>query len=49
MEHPKLEVALLHVLPNRFHRIRYYGLLGNRYRQQRLAQRRQLLGMASFR
>jgi hypothetical protein len=39
---------LLHVLPNRFHRIRYYGFLGNRYRQQRLAQCRQLLGMAPF-
>jgi hypothetical protein len=39
---------LLHVLPNRFHRIRYYGLLGNRYRQQRLAQCRQLLGMPPF-
>jgi Putative transposase/Transposase zinc-binding domain len=39
---------LLHVLPNRFHRIRYYGFLGNRYRQQRLAQCRHLLGMAPF-
>jgi Putative transposase/Transposase zinc-binding domain len=39
---------LLHVLPNRFHRIRYYGFLGNRYRQQRLAECRQLLGMAPF-
>jgi hypothetical protein len=39
---------LLHVLPNRFHRIRYYGLLGNRHRQQRLAQCRQLLGMPPF-
>jgi hypothetical protein len=39
---------LLHVLPNRFHRIRYYGFLGNRYRQQRLAQCRQLLGMEPF-
>src|SRR5207245_4607412 len=27
---------LLHVLPSRFQRIRYYGLLGNRYRQQKL-------------
>ena len=25
---------LLHALPDRFQRIRYYGLLGNRYRQQ---------------
>jgi Putative transposase/Transposase zinc-binding domain len=30
---------LLHVLPHGFHRIRYYGFLGNRYRQE-------LLGMA---
>ena len=38
---------LLHVLPDRFHRIRYYGFLGNRYRQQKLERCRQLLGMAS--
>jgi len=38
---------LLHVLPNGFQRIRYYGFLSNRYRQQKLAQCRQLLGMAS--
>ena len=25
---------LLHTLPDGFQRIRYYGLLGNRYRQQ---------------
>ena len=37
---------LLHVLPGRFQRIRYYGLLGNRYRRQKLARCRQLLGMA---
>lgn len=36
---------LLHVLPNRFQRIRYYGLLGNRHRQQKLDQCRRLLGM----
>jgi hypothetical protein len=36
---------LLHVLPNRFQRIRYYGFLGNRYRQERLDQCRRLLGM----
>jgi hypothetical protein len=36
---------LLHVLPNGFQRIRYYGFLSNRYRQQKLAQCRQLLGM----
>jgi hypothetical protein len=38
---------LLHVLPNGFQRIRYYGFLGNRYRQQKLALCRQLLGMKS--
>ncbi len=37
---------LLHVLPNGFQRIRYYGLLGHRFRQQKLARCRQLLGMA---
>lgn len=36
---------LLHVLPDGFQRIRYYGLLGNRYRQTKLAQCRRLLGM----
>ncbi len=36
---------LLHVLPDGFQRIRYYGLLGNRYRKQKLARCRQLLGM----
>jgi len=36
---------LLHVLPNGFQRIRYYGLLGNRYRQEKLDQCRRLLGM----
>jgi putative transposase/transposase-like zinc-binding protein len=38
---------LLHVLPEGFQRIRYYGLLGNRYRQKKLARCRQLLGMTS--
>ncbi len=28
---------LLHVLPDGFQRIRYYGFLGNRYREQKLA------------
>jgi hypothetical protein len=28
---------LLHTLPDRFQRIRYYGFLGNRYRQEKLA------------
>jgi len=36
---------LLHVLPSGFHRIRYYGFLGNRYRKEKLAHGRQLLGM----
>jgi hypothetical protein len=36
---------LLHVLPDSFHRIRYYGFLSNRYRQEKLEQCRQLLGM----
>ena len=38
---------LLHVLPLRFHRIRYYGLLGNRHRTEKLERCRQLLGTAS--
>jgi hypothetical protein len=38
---------LLHVLPDGFHRIRYYGFLGNRHRQEKLQHCRQLLGMAS--
>jgi hypothetical protein len=36
---------LLHVLPRRFHRIRYYGFLGNRYRKEKLQHCRQLLNM----
>ena len=36
---------LLHVLPEGFHRIRYYGFLGNRYRAQKLACCRDLLGI----
>ncbi len=38
---------LIHVLPDRFQRIRYYGFLSNRYRQQKLAQCRQLLGVSA--
>ena len=38
---------LLHVLPQGFHRIRYYGLLGSRHRAQKLARCRELLGMPS--
>jgi hypothetical protein len=36
---------LLHVLPEGFQRIRYYGFLANRYRQNKLDQCRLLLGM----
>ena len=36
---------LLHVLPDGFQRIRYYGFLANRYRKQKLALCRQLLQM----
>ena len=36
---------LLHVLPSGFQRIRYYGFLGNRYRQTKLDRCRRLLGM----
>jgi Putative transposase/Transposase zinc-binding domain len=36
---------LLHVLPEGFQRIRYYGFLCNRYREQKLARCRELLGM----
>ena len=38
---------LLHVLPAGFQRIRYYGFLGNRYRKEKLARCRQLLGMSA--
>ncbi len=36
---------LMHVMPNGFHRIRYYGFLGNRHRSQKLSECRRLLGM----
>jgi hypothetical protein len=36
---------LLHVLPLGLQRIRYYGLMGNRHRQEKLEQCRQLLNM----
>jgi Putative transposase/Transposase zinc-binding domain len=36
---------LLHVLPAGFHRIRYYGFLGNSVRREKLARCRQLLHM----
>jgi hypothetical protein len=37
---------LLHVLPPGFQRIRYYGFLGNRYREEKLEQCRRLLHMS---
>lgn len=40
---------LLHVLPEGFHRIRYYCFLGNRYRAQKLAHCRDPLGIPSRR
>jgi hypothetical protein len=43
--HEFIRRFLLHVLPEGFHRIRYYGFLGNRYRKEKLEQCRQLLGM----
>jgi hypothetical protein len=36
---------LLHVLPDGFQRIRYYGFLGNRWREEKLTRCRQLLAM----
>ena len=38
---------LLHVLPTGFVRIRHYGLLANRHRQEKLAVCRELLGAAA--
>jgi putative transposase len=38
---------LLHVLPDGFQRIRYYGFLGNRHRATKLAHCRQLLAEAA--
>ena len=36
---------LIHVLHGGFHRIRYYGFLGNCHRAQKLARCRELIGM----
>src|SRR5205814_6981032 len=36
---------LTHVLPSGFVRVRHYGLLANRHRQEKLARCRELLGM----
>jgi hypothetical protein len=38
---------LIHVLPDGFHRIRYFGFLANCHRARKLALCRKLLGMAS--
>ncbi len=35
---------LLHILPTRFMRLRYYGFLANRYRRDKIARCRELLG-----
>src|SRR5215467_9633833 len=37
---------LIHVLPDGFHRIRYYGFLANGHRAEKLARCRELLRMA---
>jgi hypothetical protein len=39
---------LIHVLPSGFQRSRYYGLLGNRYRRDKLARCRELIGMSKL-
>jgi hypothetical protein len=38
---------LIHVLPDGFHRIRYFGFLGNCHRTRKLRHCRQLIGMVS--
>ena len=38
---------LMHLLPHRFHRIRYYGFLANRHRAESLERCRELLGVVS--
>ena len=38
---------LLHILPTRFMRLRYYGFLANRYRRDKIARCRELLGAAT--
>jgi hypothetical protein len=38
---------LLHSLPDRFHRIRHYGFLGNRHRAEKLALCRELLAIGA--
>ena len=39
-----LRRLMLHVLPTGLHKVRYFGLMANRYRSQKLAQCRTLLG-----
>jgi hypothetical protein len=43
--HEFIRRFLIHVLPDRFQRIRYYGFLVNRYRKEKLALCRKLLHM----
>lgn len=45
--HEFIRRFLLHVLPHGFQRIRYYGFLANRYRQEKLGRCRELLRMPS--
>lgn len=45
--HEFIRRFLLHVLPNGFQRIRYYGFLANRYRREKLGRCRELLSMPS--
>jgi hypothetical protein len=45
--HEFLRRFLLHVLPNGFQRIRYYGFLAHRYRREKLGRCRELLAMVS--
>jgi hypothetical protein len=42
-----LRRLMLHVLPTGLHKVRYFGWMANRYRSQRLAQCRTLLGPAA--
>jgi len=44
--HPLL--LALHILPEGFHRIRYYGFLGHRHRKEKLEQCRHALGTVSL-
>ena len=43
--HEFIRRFLIHVLPDRFQRIRYYGFMGNRYRQEKLELCHRLLNM----